>query len=190
MNLKCEKCGAELEPNAKFCTNCGEKVSSKAIEQQAIKQYEGLGGWLILVGIGVVLSPFRMLADVSKTYLPIFKNGTWEALTNPSSEFYNSYFSVVLTGEIIFNSIMILLSFYMIYLFFQKKKLFPKFYIWTLVISFIFIILDALIVSAVFPDTKVMDIDTAKELFRIFIVSIIWIPYMIKSKRVKATFVR
>jgi len=25
--FKCEKCGSELEPNAKFCTNCGEKVS-------------------------------------------------------------------------------------------------------------------------------------------------------------------
>lgn len=25
--FKCEKCSSELEPNAKFCTNCGEKVS-------------------------------------------------------------------------------------------------------------------------------------------------------------------
>lgn len=25
--FKCEKCGSELEPNAKFCTNCGEQVS-------------------------------------------------------------------------------------------------------------------------------------------------------------------
>ncbi len=25
--FKCEKCGSDLEPNAKFCTNCGEKVS-------------------------------------------------------------------------------------------------------------------------------------------------------------------
>jgi len=188
--FKCDKCGADLEQNAKFCTNCGEKVSEKTIEQQSAKQYEGLGGWLILVGIGVVLSPFRILADISKIYLPIFKDGTWDALTDPTSEVYNSSFSILLTGEIVFNSIMILVSFYMIYLFFAKKKLFPKFYIWTLIISFIFIILDALVVSVIFPNTKVMDIDTAKELFRIFIVGIIWIPYMIKSKRVKATFIK
>lgn len=25
--FKCEKCNSELEPNAKFCTNCGEQVS-------------------------------------------------------------------------------------------------------------------------------------------------------------------
>lgn len=25
--FKCEKCASELEPNAKFCTNCGEQVS-------------------------------------------------------------------------------------------------------------------------------------------------------------------
>jgi len=29
MNLKCEKCGAELEPNAKFCVNCGKEVSEE-----------------------------------------------------------------------------------------------------------------------------------------------------------------
>ncbi len=27
--FKCEKCDLELEPNAKFCTNCAEKVSTK-----------------------------------------------------------------------------------------------------------------------------------------------------------------
>ncbi len=26
--FKCEKCGSELELNAKFCTNCGENVST------------------------------------------------------------------------------------------------------------------------------------------------------------------
>ncbi len=32
--IKCEKCGSELEPNAKFCTNCGESVAEKAIVQR------------------------------------------------------------------------------------------------------------------------------------------------------------
>jgi hypothetical protein len=30
MNIECEKCGVELEANAKFCTNCGENISQEA----------------------------------------------------------------------------------------------------------------------------------------------------------------
>ena len=32
--IKCEKCGSELEPNAKFCTNCGESIAEKVIVQR------------------------------------------------------------------------------------------------------------------------------------------------------------
>lgn len=29
MSINCSKCGAELEDNSKFCTECGEKVIMK-----------------------------------------------------------------------------------------------------------------------------------------------------------------
>ncbi|MCB4766586.1 MAG: DUF2569 family protein [Sulfurovum sp.] len=187
--IKCQKCGAELEESAKFCTNCGEKVSTELIQEISIKKHEGLGGWLILVGIGVVLSPLRQLAKLSKAYLPIFNDGTWEALTTPTSESYNSSFSSLLMGEIFFNSLIIIASLYLIYLFFAKKSFFPKLYIWILVFSLIFILLDAVVVSSLFPNIEVFDVETMKEIGRTVIVSLIWIPYMLISKRVKATFV-
>lgn len=187
--FKCEKCDLELEPNAKFCTNCGEKVSEKTTETINNKKYEGLGGWLVLVGIGVVISPLRLLAELSKVYLPMFNDGTWEALTTPTSESYNSSFSSLLAGEMFFNSLMILASLYLIYLFFTKKSFFPKLYIWILVFSLIFIPLDAILVSSIFPAIEVFDAETIKEIGRTVIVSLIWIPYMLISKRVKATFV-
>jgi hypothetical protein len=84
--FKCKKYNFELEQNAKFCTNCGEEISKETTEIIDNNKYEGLGGWLILVGIGVVISPLRLLAELSKVYLPMFNDGTWEALTTPTSE--------------------------------------------------------------------------------------------------------
>jgi hypothetical protein len=94
-----------------------------------------------------------------------------------------------LAGEMFFNSLMILASLYLIYLFFTKKSFFPKLYIWTLVFSLIFIPLDAILVSSIFPNIEVFDAETMKEIGRTVIVSLVWIPYMLISKRVKATFV-
>jgi len=36
---------------------------------------KGLGGWLVLVGIGVVLAPLRQLAIFIPIYLSVFTEG-------------------------------------------------------------------------------------------------------------------
>ena len=184
----CKKCDAAIEDNIKFCGNCGEKSSDENFESTE-KNIEGLGGWLILVGIGVIISPLQLLAVLSKTYLPIFKDGTWEALTYPTSEVYNNMFSSLIIGEIFINSMIFIASIYLIYLFFSKKSFFPKLYIGLIVFSLIFIPLDAILVSSIFPDIEVFDAETMKALGKSIIVGLIWIPYMLISKRVKATFV-
>lgn len=197
----CNECGQEIKSDMKFCTNCGTKIMKQTqdeLEDEKWKnykstgdpnKYKGLGGWLILVGLGVVFGPFRILAELVKAYKPIFKDGTWDLLTNPLSEYYNPAFKNFAIFEFTVNGVIILASFYMIYLFFSKKTLFPKMFIWLQVISFVFVLLDALIASSIFPDMQAFDAETTKTLMRIFIYSAIWIPYMLVSKRVKATFV-
>jgi len=49
--------------------------------------------------------------------------------------------------------------------------------------------LDAFAIQLVLPDEPVFDTETTRELYRSIISGIIWIPYMLLSKRVKATFV-
>ena len=39
------------------------------------KEYKGLSGWLILVGIGIVFSPIRILATTVPVFQPIFTDG-------------------------------------------------------------------------------------------------------------------
>lgn len=76
------------------------------------------------------------------------------------------------------------------FLFFSKKKIFPRWYIGMLLFTLVFILIDALAIKSVLPNEPVFDAETVKELGRSLIATLIWVPYMLISKRVKATFVK
>jgi len=153
------------------------------------KDIKGLGGWLILVGFGILFSPLRSIALLFPIYKEIFANGTWEILTTPGTEVYNILWAPILLSEIGINIILLIVWVYIAYLFFTKKKLFPKMYIGIMLFSLIFIVVDAFAIQIVLPDEPTFDKDTLKELFRSVIAIAIWVPYMLVSKRVKATFI-
>jgi hypothetical protein len=149
----------------------------------------GLGGWLILVGLGVVISPFRILGEITQIHVPMFNDGTYEILTTPGTELYHPFWSAFIWGEIVINAFVVIASVALIIVFFSKKKIFPKFYIALVSFSFFFILVDAMLIKVVMPNADIFDVDTAKELIRSLFVAIIWIPYMLFSKRVKVTFI-
>ena len=159
------------------------------IDEDGNEIRSGLGGWLILVGIGVVFSPLRMPVEVQRIYLPIFNDGTYDMLSTPGTDAYIPFWSTLIWGEILVTTILFFASIYLAYLFFSKKSLFPKLYIWLAVGSFAFIILDALLVKVIFPNEAMFDPGTIKEIARSGLGILIWVPYMLLSKRVKATFV-
>lgn len=152
-------------------------------------ELKGLGGWLILVGIGVVIAPIRLLVAFISVYSPIMEDGVWYALTTPGSSAYHPLWEPLLIAEIIYNLAMVAASVYMIYLFFTRHYLFPKVFIGVSIVSLIFVPLDAWVVSTMFPSEPMFDPETTKEFARVVVVSLIWIPYMLVSERVKVTFV-
>jgi len=154
------------------------------------KNLEGLGGWLILVGLGIVFSPVKIIAMIFPTYSEIFSNGSWEILTTPGTEAYNPLWGSILIGEISINGALVLAWLFIAFLFFSKKKAFPKWYIGILLFTLAFIFIDALAIKSVMPNEPVFDPETIKELGRSLIVTLIWVPYMLVSKRVKATFIK
>jgi hypothetical protein len=149
----------------------------------------GLGGWLIPVGVGLVLGPLRLIALLVQTFVPMFENGTWEALTSPESSSYHPLWAPILIGELTVNIVFALTYFYLLVLFFRKSPLFPKVFIALILGSLVFILVDTLAVSVVLPNEPLFDADTVGELARSLVAATIWIPYMLISKRVKNTFV-
>ncbi len=157
---------------------------SEEIDNNDIK---GLGGWLILVGIFVVTSPVRWLNTI---YLQIFSGITWEAISTTNYEHYDLIvWRAILIGEFVYNISLIILSIYLIYLFFSRHYLFPKFFIAVLLVPVVFIPLDSWAIRFLFPLEPIFDKETLNSFIRVLITSLVWIPYMLLSKRVKATFV-
>ncbi len=166
------------------------KTHKTSSNESVAENYDRFGGWLVLVGFGLIVSPIRLIWSLFPMYFEIFTNGSWEVLTTPGSDAYSPLWAPVLLAEIVLNCGLIISWLYAIYLFFQKKKAFPTVYITIAACSLVFIILDALAIAAVLPDEPIFDTDTSKELLRGFISAAIWIPYMRISKRVKATFTK
>ena len=77
----------------------------------------------------------------------------------------------------------------MAYLFFSKKAVFTKWFIGLAVFSLVYMIANAFAIKLVLPSKPVFDPDTVRRLLPSLGAIVIWVPYMLKSKRVKATFV-
>lgn len=154
------------------------------------KELEGLRGWLILVGLGIILSPLRVITQIFPVYSEMFSKGSWTVLTTPGSEAYHPLWAPILYGEMAINGGLVLAWVLVAFLFFSKKKAFPKWYIGILIFTLAFILIDALAIKAVLPNEPIFDAQTTKDFGRSLIVTLIWVPYMLVSKRVKATFVK
>ena len=164
--------------------------SFKGMSMTEEKKLEGLGGWLILVGLGIVVSPLRMIAEYYPMYRDLFANGDFELLTTPGTEYYIPGMVPLLYSELLINCLLVVAWVCIAFLFFTKRKLFPKTYIGILAFTVSFILVDTVAVGLVIPDIEMFDPDTVKELGKAAVTAAIWIPYTMVSERVKATFVR
>ena len=152
---------------------------------------EGLDGWLVWVGLDVVVTPFRMFADVMGQIATYSKDGVWTALTTPGTEAYHPAWAPFIAIELIVNVLFICLWIVLVYLFFAKKRAFPTLFIKGMGGSFLVSLVDVAAVLYIRPDLEVLnDSDTVKMLMQGMVGVGIWIPYMIRSRRVAATFVR
>ncbi len=139
-----------------------------------------IGGWLILVAIGLTVTPLRLIYDfITSDYL--LSGEGWLSMWYAQN--YTNFFFLFL--EHIYNVVYSLFSVLLVILFYQRRSsvllLVPIFY----GVSFIVTILDTALVAEINPSSAIDE----KELFRSFIAAAIWIPYFLKSQRVKKTFV-
>lgn len=146
---------------------------------------KGLGGWLLIVGCGLILGIVVQVYGLF-SYMSIFSHAT--AI---------NFSGLLITSEIEFavQIIIILIEIYLLYLFFKKNKNFPKFYIIFLWALIGWSIVDYLLLASLSsPSPELQQViknnayTSASDMAKTFTSSIIWILYMHKSKRVKATF--
>ncbi|HKZ21923.1 MAG TPA: DUF2569 domain-containing protein [candidate division Zixibacteria bacterium] len=149
-----------------------------------------IGGWLILVAIGLIFTSLRILLLTFKDIIPVFAPQTWSVLTTPTSAVYHPLWAPLLIGELVGNLFFVCLGIVLVVLFFQKRRIFPKLAILYLLANLVFVVGDTLVAGLIPVVAQQDNTSSVKEIVRSVVGAGIWVPYFIMSKRVKSTFVR
>ena len=150
----------------------------------------GIGGWLILPLLGLIVSPLRLSYHLYATFWPLISEGYWEALTTPTSEAYHFLWKPLLIFEVVCNVTSIGLGLVALWLLLRNSRLTPYFVISWLAFSVVFVAVDYFLGDLIPAVAEQSDAESAKELMRSVIGAAVWIPYFLVSKRVEATFVK
>lgn len=156
-----------------------EKINNREVNQVKVK----IGGWLYLAGIGQVLSPIFNLMNLKKL-ADAFSTANWKEISSRDA-------SVVISiiYEVIAQSFMAIFSLWLLILFLSHAKNFPRMFISYIIIVFVIEVLGIAIVAVSPMATQFLDQAIGRAISAL-ILGLIWIPYFMKSKRVKKTFVR
>lgn len=192
---QCPQCGnsdvrwATIEDGGlgDWCPHCKKSFKAMGLVKETPPP-KGIGGWLILPIISLVAITIIVSGNIFKTYIPIFKKGYWQVITSPASEFYHPLWGPTIIGEVVGNLILLLFAVTLLLLFFWHSRWLPKLIIAFYVFYFVFISTDYLLLGML-PNIQ-RDPEALKNVFQTLFACIIWIPYFLKSRRVKATFIK
>jgi transglutaminase-like putative cysteine protease len=162
------------------------KLSKPATEDQVNYNYR-IGSWLILVAIGIALSPFTIISNVFRS--PYFNSGLYEVYTgsggNPLA------WKALLMLEFSGNLLLLVMSVLVMILFFNRRNTAPKFVTWFYGINAGFVTINYLVGVAFFNSNNI-GINIVEGVDRVIaavLSAAIWIPYFLRSERVRETFV-
>jgi hypothetical protein len=147
--------------------------------QAAISPSEpsGIGGWLILPAIGIIVAPIQFAMNVFD-YFPRFE------LLEPGTLLHTMTMAEILAwiGFAILATVTAVR-------FFMRKKSAPKLYRALLVSQLLFVVA-AYWAAAILFDAPMFDVDAGFAIAMLLAACLIWIPYFLYSVRVRNTFVR
>ena len=199
--MYCNNCGKHNPEKSKFCKYCGAEIVRVSNDDDKSDVYNapenneqekhgnkkakaGLHGWLTLVGLGliavIVLQGYGLFE-----YFDLFTY-SWDEIPG---------YLTLLQIEFFASIIIVAVGVFLLVLYFKKSKNFPNYYIYFLIASVVYVVLDHLFLASLSTPTQEMQTvinDTLSEntsvVGRTIIVSTIWALYIKKSKQVKATF--
>jgi len=145
--------------------------------------YQSIGGWLILPAIGLVISPFLRLYQVSE--IPYFSETNWLMLVDSGYSDFQPTKAAFILLELLLNCLMIVLGAFATLVFFLRRTVTPyvvsAYYVANLVI-----LLGDSILGLQFGVE--IDRNTVKEIIQALGSAAVWVPYFLISDRSRGTF--
>lgn len=150
-------------------------------------ELDGIGGWLILVAIGVLFTPVSFITGLYDQ-AEYFDSAWMLNYVDINSVNHIPGFELLLLSEIAVNVFYLILSFTLIYTFFKKRAIFRFFYIGLGATSLILIIIDQVVTNQLLLnagyDTTEFDVGIVTDIVRLMI----WSAYMLIADRARSTF--
>lgn len=159
-------------------------------ETVQMNQPPRLGGWLLLVAFGLVVSTIRLNLQLWQVFVPLIRDGGWKILTSPESPAYHPYWGPLLVFEIASTISMIALAVITFIFMMQRSRHTPRMAITWLSISALLVTADFFLADLIPAVAAEPDASSLKELTKSLLSACIWIPYFLRSERVKRTFIR
>lgn len=151
---------------------------------------QGLGGWLVLVGLGLCLAPIVRIFTIARAWKGFFLMASWQAVAVPSGASYHPLYGPLLIFEVLTNVGLFGINILALALFFSKRKVFPKVYVVFLISNLICVVVDEVVNSGIQSAHAGSSANFSALAYRSVLATMLWWGYMVKSRRVKVTFVR
>ncbi|MHC2624132.1 hypothetical protein ACVIW2_006164 [Bradyrhizobium huanghuaihaiense] len=143
----------------------------------------GISGWLGLLAFGQVIGTMRLVVSIAQ-YVQSISDDVW------------AVFSIEIRGEIALNGALICLAIWTTVLLFIQSRRFPAFFIAQMICALLIPVIDRVWIASIFsvalnrPFTDFLAVGPA-EVGRMIVGVIsaaVWIPYVLRSRRVANTF--
>ena len=148
-----------------------------------------IGGLLTLLALGVALFPLKAVGVFIEAYGALYSLEEWSLYTSPKGAYFDPRWAPYYMIGIFFAIMELAASVAMFVLCFSRRCSFPKLYTWFLIVGVIYHALDttALVYISELSGSQALGV------FSIVLVSTVirlsWSVYLLKSKRVRNTFV-
>ncbi|MDF3059424.1 MAG: hypothetical protein K0R17_3639 [Rariglobus sp.] len=151
----------------------------------AHRHLEGIGGWLILLAIGVVIRPLIQLGMMKDTFGLIGNRAGWITMADTESVSYLAGYAPLVWTETFIQGLFLAWAAVMVVQFFRCRSSLPKSLSALLLLAVAWEIIDLIVVTRMLPGESPPNyVRPAGHV----IVTIAWVCYLHVSRRVHATF--
>jgi hypothetical protein len=149
---------------------------------------QGIGGWLLMLTICLLLFPGFVLFDLAFNQWPIFAERMWSSLTTPGSRLYHPFWAPLIVGGVICEVAFLAFDAVLLSLLLRKSRHFPGAFVVFALLNISYF----LVTAAVLYQIPIVAERGIEVLLRGVIPPVlaagVWIAYVRLSRRVRNTF--